>query len=200
MSLPLPSHLYSLTTPTSKKETSKKLSNLMFTRPEQDASGSSTPSQNEKLLEDMSSALSKDDSTIDESKKEEVIPKITTSHSSSSRGSTESSFHDPQSPSFHKPYLDRVPLLQTDDTKTREQKAAELDYVNRRRSQSNPIFPNQPFRPVDKKLLLEPSRKATSRGRSSSEASSIKDDDDMSVVIVNENDDNTESWSIQEVK
>ncbi|KAI8881195.1 hypothetical protein K501DRAFT_253687 [Backusella circina FSU 941] len=208
MSLPLPSHLSCLTTTTSsRRETSKKLSHLVLTRSET----SSTPLQNAKPLEDAAITDKEDATTIidgdngdddNSNKKEElIIPKVTSSHSSSSLGSTESSLHDltPQSPSFHKPYLDRVPLLQTDDednTKTQAQKAAELDYVHRRRSQSNPIFPNQPFRPVDKKLLLAPSK---NRVRSSSEASSIKDDDDMSVVIVNENDDTTEAWSVQEV-
>lgn len=226
MSLPLPSHLYAFTTlpPTnnsvtlpigsSKKESIKKLSNLVFTAPSDEPSpvttSSSTTSSSHHMLESSSSAIS------DQIDVHRHSGTISNSASTSTSGVDDNDQPDqdregdddddrksndstPQLPSlsFPKSFIEGLSFMDSKNIKAASDKAVEMDRIMRRRSQSNPVMPNT--RPIiDKKLLLVETPSRGGRQRSGSEASSVQgDDDDMSVVIVNDSEElltDSSSW------
>ncbi|CAO0797918.1 unnamed protein product [Mucor circinelloides] len=231
MSLPLPSHLYTFTAPhnhnnnnnnavslpvggTGKKESIKKLSNLVFTAPSDEpspvtTSSSTTSSSHHMLSSDISdlnsanqhSAISDCESTISSGIHEAQTQEQRNNNSNNNNNNDDDDDDDdndddrksndstPQLPSFSFPksFIEGVSFMDGKHVKAASDKAVEMDRIMRRRSQSNPVMPNT--RPIiDKKLLLvdTPASKG-GRQRSGSEASSVQgDDDDMSVVIVND--------------
>jgi hypothetical protein len=223
MSLPLPSHLYtfipdqsaSSTLPT-RRESIKKLTNLVFTAPSDESlpvsntvSSSSTTASSHNMLLESSSALSGEEH--DETEERIIISK---SISSDSRSSLSSHQHNeeeeeeeeeedtsptPQLPpfAFPKSFIEGINFMDSKNVKAASNKAVEMDRMMRRRSQSNPVPINRQI--VDKKLLLlEPPKQLVGRQRSGSEASSVQgDDDDMSVIIVNDSEEllaDSASW------
>lgn len=226
MSLPLPSHLYSFipppispdqpasaTLPASldKRESIKKLTNLVFTAPSEEsssvpntASSSSTTTSSHNMLLKSSSAVSGDEH--DETEEERIV--ISKSSSSDSRISLSSEQDDedeeessptPQLPpfAFPKSFVEGINFMDSKNVKTASNNVVEMDRMMRRRSQSNPAPINRQI--VDKKLLLlEPPKQLVGRQRSGSETSSVQgDDDDMSVIIVNDSEEllaDSSSW------
>ncbi|KAI8090461.1 hypothetical protein BDF21DRAFT_436859 [Thamnidium elegans] len=201
LSLPLPTHLYSLSQTASTPI--KKLSNLVFTTssesspasPTSNTTSPSTSSSTRHILSSVS-AIGKDADDLDEcdeddddedDEDEDVKSLSSQASSSNNQDDDDSNGSTPQLPvfSFPKSFTESLTFTDSSNVKTASDKAVEMDRIMRRRSQSNPVLPNN--RPiVDKKLLLEPP-KSTGRQRSGSEASSVKeDDDDMSMIIVND--------------
>ncbi|GAA5798560.1 hypothetical protein HPULCUR_003965 [Helicostylum pulchrum] len=200
LSLPLPTHLYSLSQTTSTPI--KKLSNLVFTTsnessPTSNTTSPSTSSSTRHILGSMS-AISKDtddaddcDEDDDDDDEDDDDVKSLSSQATSSNNQDDeddSNGSTPQLPafSFPKSFTESLTFMDSSNVKAASDKAVEMDRIMRRRSQSNPVLPNN--RPiVDKKLLLEPPKSSSGRQRSGSEASSVKeDDDDMSMIIVND--------------
>lgn len=196
LSLPLPTHLYSFTPSTTAQ---KKVSNLIFTAPVDESSpisnttSTSTASSSHHNILGSSSAISRededdDDVDDDDDDDDKGVKSISSdSRSSFSANDDDNNSSTPQLPSFSFPksFIESLSFMDKPNIKTASDKAVEMDRIMRRRSQSNPVLPNN--RPiVDKKLLLlEPPKNG--RQRSGSEASSVKeDDDDMSVIIVND--------------
>jgi hypothetical protein len=177
-----------------RKESVKKLSNLVFTAsPPTNGSSpisnitstsSSSTSSSASDNNNVSSAISGEEAQEEEQDDDDavvVVDKI------SSISMTNSSKATPQLPafSFPKSFTESLSFMDSTNIKSASDKAVEMDRIMRRRSQSNPILP----RGVDKKLLfLEPPTSGlnANRQRSGSEASSVRDDDDMSVIIVND--------------
>ncbi|KAI8644289.1 hypothetical protein BD408DRAFT_441929 [Parasitella parasitica] len=214
MSLPLPSHLYtftashnhsSLTLPVGggRRESIKKLSNLVFTAPSDEpspatTSSSTTSSSHHMLLE--SSGISDQNATFRNATSDgESISSNDVDVNDQERqdddnhdddnagdedGNAKNNDSVPQLPllSFPKSLIEGLSFMNSKNIKTASNKAVEMDRIMRRRSQSNPVMPI-----IDKKLLLVEASSRGGRQRSGSEASSVQgDDDDMSVVIVNE--------------
>ncbi|KAK4515218.1 trifunctional histidinol dehydrogenase [Mucor velutinosus] len=239
MSLPLPSHLYTFTAShnnsasnnavslpvggTGKRESIKKLSNLVFTAPPSDepspvTTSSSTTSSSHHMLLESSSGISDLTNSAAGSHLHSAISDcesvatcngvLPQEHQGDDNNDNDDDddrkSHDstPQLPlfSFPKSFIEGVSFMDSKHVKAASDKAVEMDRIMRRRSQSNPVMPHATRSPIiDKKLLLvdAPTSKG-GRQRSGSEASSVQgDDDDMSVVIVNDSEElltDTSSW------
>ena len=177
LSLPLPTHLYSLTT-SAPGDHVKKLSNLVFMDESSPVSNSSSTTSSIHHQLETSSMTSgeeenqQEDSISSEDDKSPQLPAFT----------------------FPKSFVESISFMDHANVKSISKKTVEMDHLIRRRSQSNPVLPNAP---IDKKLLMiESPKSAGNRARSGSEASSVKeDDDDMSVIIVNDSEELlSESW------
>lgn len=203
LSLPLPTHLYTMT------QSTKNTSTASFTpsptnthirnkiQEDQDVDTNKKDNESNHNNDDNDDDDSDDDDEDDEDDIKSLSSRVSSSineDDNSSQGST------PQLPglAFPKSFTESLPFMDPVNVKSVSSKAVEMDRMMRRRSQSNPILPNRSSI-VDKKLLLEPPPKTRGRQRSGSEASSVKeDDDDMSMIIVNDseellNDPNT-TW------
>jgi len=203
MSLPLPSHLYTFTashnnnnnsnsavtlpvggtTGAGKKESIKKLSNLVFTAPPSNepspvtTSSSTTSSSHRMLLESSSgttsdlthSATSHVHSAISDCESVNSSSVLQEHHHHDDTNDEEEDDNDdddddrksndstPQLPSFSFPksFIEGVSFMDSKSVKTASDKAVEMDRIMRRRSQSNPVMPHTTRSPIiDKKLLL----------------------------------------------
>ncbi|KAI9469038.1 MAG: hypothetical protein EXX96DRAFT_492588 [Benjaminiella poitrasii] len=177
MSLPLPSHLYSSTdtTSTDANDTANTNNTVPSTSSTSASSTlSSSASSGQHLLDNASSAVSCEGENEDGDQKVDFDDK-----------------NNQQEPTIAN--QDETP--NGNDSSNKE---TMLDRIIRRRSQSNPIFPNNSKKSTS---LLELSQLTATnnsssnnnrRQRSGSEVSSVQgDDDDMSVVIVNDPEDSS---------